>query len=275
LQAFEGKNIVYDLQKTNFEPDKEEEILKQFVADKVDLIFVYPTEAALAAKAITAGTNIPVVFATSLVEGNALVESIRQPGGNITGVRFPGPDIAVKRLEILHEIAPTANRVWLPYQYNYPTVPATLEVLRPAAVALGITLLELPASSSADIEMDLQARAQAADIGMDAILIIPAPLFQRSDDIVISQFAVEHNVPIASHRISEEGQGFVFANQPDSVEVGEQAAPLADKILQGASAGTIPVVSAESRLRINYKMAQGLGLTVPEGLLSQAVEVIR
>ena len=56
---------------------------------------------------------------------------------------------------------------------------------------------------------------------------------------------------------------------------GSQAAPLADKILKGAAAGSIPVVSPESFLKINYKAAQALNLTVPDGLLRQAVEVIR
>ena len=53
------------------------------------------------------------------------------------------------------------------------------------------------------------------------------------------------------------------------------AAPLADKVLKGTPAGTIPVVSDESFLQINYTVAQKLGVEVPEGLLSQADEVIR
>jgi len=40
-------------------------------------------------------------------------------------------------------------------------------------------------------------------------------------------------------------------------------------------AGTIPVVSPESRLTINYKVIQKLGLKVNQGLLSRADEIIR
>jgi putative ABC transport system substrate-binding protein len=61
----------------------------------------------------------------------------------------------------------------------------------------------------------------------------------------------------------------------DNVQVGRQAAPLADKIFKGTPAGTIPVVSADSVLIINYAEAQELGLTVPEILLGQAAEIIR
>jgi putative ABC transport system substrate-binding protein len=276
LGYIEGQNIVYDLQKTNFDPAREQEILEKFVADKVDLIFVFPTEASLAAKAVTQETNIPVIFANAFVEGNNLVESVRQPGGNITGVRFPGPDIAAKRLEILHELAPQAKRVWVPYLRDYPSVPPVLEVLRPAAASLGITLVEVPAASPADIQADLQARTQSADIGLDAILFIPEPLNVNPDAFAtMSKFAVEHKVPIAGSFISEEGYGVVCANLTSNVEVGELAAPLADKILKGSPAGAIPVVSPEAHLQLNYKVAQELGLTVSEGLLSQAEEIIR
>jgi putative tryptophan/tyrosine transport system substrate-binding protein len=276
LGYIEGQNIVSDLQKTNFDPAVEEQILQKFVADKVDLIFVFPTEASLAAKAATQGTNIPVLFANAFVEGNTLVESVRQPGGNITGVRFPGPDMGVKRLEILHQLAPQAKRIWVPYLQGYPSVPPVLEVLRPAAVALGVTLVEVPASSPAELQADLDARAQSADIGLDAILTIPEPLNVNPDAFAaISKFAVEHKVPIAGAFVSAEGNGIVFANLSDYVEVGELAAPLADKIFKGIPAGTIPVVSPELHLQINYKVAQELGLTVPEGLLSQATEIIR
>src|SRR4030042_45317 len=58
LGYIEGKNIVYDVQKTNLEPDKEQQILKKFVDDGVDLIFTFPTEVSLAAKAATNGTEI-------------------------------------------------------------------------------------------------------------------------------------------------------------------------------------------------------------------------
>lgn len=276
LGYIEGETIVYDVQKINFDLAEEQRILEKFIADEVDLIFVFPTESSLAAKAATQETNIPVVFANAFIEGNDLVANVREPGGNITGVRFPGPDIAVKRLEILHELMPEAKRLWVPYLQGYPSVPPVLEVLRPTAASLGITLVEAPAAGPADIQADLQARAQSDDIGIDAILTIPEPINVNPDAFAaISKFAIEHNVPIAAASISADGHGVVLGNLSNNVEVGELAASLANKILKGTPAGTIPVISPESHLHINYKVAQELGLTVPEGILSQAQEIIR
>lgn len=159
---------------------------------------------------------------------------------------------------------------------GYPSVPPVLEVLRPTAASLGITLVEVPATSPADIQADLQARAQSGDIGIDAILTIPEPINVNPDALAaISKFAVEHNVPVAAASISVDGHGVVLGNLSDNFEVGELAASLANQIFKGNAAGTIPVVSPESYVHINYKVAQELGLAVPEGILSQAEEIIR
>ena len=60
-----------------------------------------------------------------------------------------------------------------------------------------------------------------------------------------------------------------------SFDSGKLAAPLADKVLKGTPAGTIPVVSADPFLNIDYKVAQEFGLTLPEGLLKQANAIHR
>lgn len=276
LGYVEGKNVVYDVQKTNFDMDAYKRILKKFVADKVDVIFVFPTEASIEAKAATQGTNIPVVFAFAQVEGMGLINSVREPGGNITGVRYPGPDLAVKRFEIMRELAPQARRMLIPYQKGYPIVTSQLEALRPVAAAAGITLVELPANNAAELEAALQARAKSADVGFDAILFVAEPLAVTPDAFaVMGKFAYERKMPIGGALMEAGGYSSIFGVNVENVAVGKQAAPLVDKILKGTPAGTIPVVSAESYFQINYKAAQNLGIKVPEGLLRQANEVIR
>jgi putative ABC transport system substrate-binding protein len=276
LGYVEGKNIVYDVQKTNFDMAAYKSILQKFVADKVDVIFVFPTEASQEAKAATQGTSIPVVFAFAQIEGMGLVNSVREPGGNITGVRYPGPDLAVKRFEVMHELVPLAKRMLVPYQKGYPIVASQLELVRPAAVAAGVTLVEAPADNAAELETIFQAQAKSADAGPDAILLLAEPLAVTPDAFaVMGKFAAEHKLPIGGALMSAGGYASVFGVNVNNVAVGKQAAPLVDKIFKGIPAGTIPVVSAENYFQINYKVAQQLGVKVPEGLLNQANEVIR
>ncbi len=275
LGYIEGKNIVYDIQRTNFEPDKEQQILEKFVEDEVDLIFTFPTEVSMAAKAATRGTEVPVVFAIANIEGTGLVDSVRKPGGNITGVRYPGPDLAIKRFEVMRELAPEAKRMWVPYQRGYPIVVNQMEALYPVAEAAGITLIEFPADDAAEIQAELEERNKLDDIGFDAIFFIPEPL-SCTDDVyvVMGKFAYEHKLPIGGIMMQVGDYGSIFGINVDVPRTAQQAAILADKILRGIPAGTIPVVSSESYLQINYKVAQELGVTVPEGMLSRADEII-
>ncbi len=271
LDYVEGENIIYDVQATEFDMAAYQRIAQKFVEDGVDLILSFPTEASLVAKAATQGTDIPVVFDYAFIEGVELVESIRKPGGNITGVRYPGPDIAVKRFEIMRKLAPKATRMLVPYQRGYPSVASQLEVLYPVAEAAGVTLIEAPADDAVELEAMLQAQAN-----VDAILFLAEPLAVTPDAFaVIGKYTAEHEISLGGALISVEGYDSVFGVNVNAFGAGKQAAPLADKILKGTPAGTIPVVSADSYMQINYTAAQELGLKVDEGLLSQADEIIR
>jgi putative ABC transport system substrate-binding protein len=276
LGYVEGENIVYDVHTMNVDMAAYRSALQGFVEDEVDLIFVFPTEAAAEAKAATEGTDIPVLFANSQIEGSGLVNSVREPGGNITGVRLPGPEIALRNLDILRQLAPEAERILVPYQRDYPIGVAMVEALHPAAEAAGITLIELPASTAAELETELQARAESGDIGLDAIVLIPGPLAGTPDCFMaLTTFAAEHKVPIGGAIMDVGDHGSIFEVNIDPVATGKQAAPLADKILKDTPAGEIPVVSAENYIKIDYRVAQELGVELPESLLGMAAEIIR
>jgi putative ABC transport system substrate-binding protein len=278
LGYVEGKNIVYDVQKTNVDIEAYRSIAQKFVEAKVDLIFVFPTEASMEVKAATQGTNIPVIFdlAFTDVEGIDLINTVREPGGNITGVRFPSADFASRRLEILLEMVPEAEDIWVPYLKGYPNVPGQLDAIRAQAQNAGVTLSEFAATSPQDLQSELDRRAASGDIGMDAILLIAEPLSIIPDFfVVLGKFSAEHRIPIGGALMTVGEYESIFGLLPDAKVTGEQAAILADKALKGTSAGTIPVVTAEGFLKINYKATQSLGVTVSDGLLTQASEVIR
>ena len=198
LGYVEGENIFYDIQKVNVDPLDERRAIEKFVADKVDLIFVFPTAATVTAKVASQGSNIPVVFAMAGLEGNNLVESVRRPGEYITGVRYPGPDITLKRLEFLQMLTPNLKRLYITYNPEYPANKISLSALRPTVSAIGVSLVEVPVTSVEDIRADLQARTDTSDIGMDAIMIMPDDISQSSaGSRLIRQFAVRHKVPVA------------------------------------------------------------------------------
>ncbi len=274
LGYVENKNIVYDIHKTTGEVEEEQQrILEKLVSDKVDLIVVAPTGAAIKAKAAAMKSGIPVVFAAAFTEGNELIESVRHPGGNITGVRWPSsPELDVKNLEVLHQIMPQVKRVWVGYQKDYTTIQSQIDALRSAAKSTGITLVEVPLRNVEDIQMDLDARSKSGEIGMEAIQTINEPLAVSGKGFaIVTGFALRHKIPV----IGPSSDITIFSLAPEPYKSGKQSAYLADKILKGTPAGTIPVLTVENSLRINYRAIQKMGWHISENILNQANEIIR
>jgi putative ABC transport system substrate-binding protein len=277
LGYVEGKNIGYDVQKSNADPTEEKRISGKFVTDKMDLVFAFPGQTARSVKAALQGTNIPIVFANAVLEGTDLVDSVRSPGGNITGVRIPGTEETLKSFESLLEFTPRFERIMVIYDPNYPTTPSALESLRAAALSSNVTLQEVHVTRVQDTQAVLQGLEKSGKATMDAIMLLPDTIPRSSEAMgLIVKFADAHRVPVAGgpSAVVRNG-GAVLSVTSDLVETGGLAASLADKILKGTPAGTIPVVSPQPRLYINYTKAQELGLTVPQGLLKQAAEIIR
>jgi len=276
LGYIEGQNIVYDIQKTNSDYDDYKKFSKKFVDDKVDVVFCFPTEAALELKEATKGTDVPVVFGVTNIEGTDLVNSVREPGGNVTGVRYPGPDLAMKRIEVMRQIVPDAKRICLPYSSDFPVCYPQLEELRPAAQAAGITLVEAPAKTPEELAKFFQEHDVEGDVGFDAMVSI-AELYGVMPETFLTmvKFANKHNIPFGGAYMEYEGYASLFGVNIDPVITGKKAAVLADKILKGEKVGTIPVVSDESFVQIDYREAQKRGFNIPEELLSQATQIIK
>lgn len=275
LGYVEGRNIIYDEVKAP-SPVGNEALIQHFVDDKVDLILVYPTEASVEAKAVAKESGIPIISTGAYMDDNGLIESVRTPGGNLTGVRFPSQEIAAKRFDILRQLVPSAKRIFIPFLKDYPTVEPALRSIRPKAAAAGITLIEKPFASPDEFIAYISSDAVNTNVPMDAILEIAEPLSVIPvTNEALFRFAEKHKIPIGASVITEADYGPMFSLGPNSKEIGRLAAPLADKIFRGIDAGTIPVVTPESDLNINFKAAQKLGITISESLLSIAHRIVR
>jgi putative ABC transport system substrate-binding protein len=277
LGYVEGENITYDVQTTGFDIATYQSILHQFVEDEVDLILVCPTEASIEAKTITADTDMPVLFTFALIEGMGIVDSVQEPGGNVTGVRYPGPDIAALRYEIMRDIVPNMERIVIPYQAGYPIVQPQLDAVYPVAEADGVTIIEAPANTAEELDAFFQELAASGAPDIDAILTVAEPLATSSDAMaVIGAFGEKYQIPIGGNTFTGvEGYRSMFGVSVNIKDSGSMAAPLADKIFQGLESGTIPVVSSDPYTEIDYGMIQQLGLEAPDTLLAKADQVYR
>ena len=98
LGYIEDKNITYDIQVKDFDPEGQKAAVQQFIKDKVDLIFTFLTEASVIAHKLTQETGIPVVFAMCGVEDNIPMKvfSIRAASLQACAIR-----VRIKKLNIL------------------------------------------------------------------------------------------------------------------------------------------------------------------------------
>ena len=149
----EGQNVAIEYRWAEGRYDRLSELAEELVRRQVNVIAVpASTPGALAAKAAT--TTIPIVFAIGgdpVILG--LVGSLSRPGGNVTGVSVLSVTVVAKRLELLHELMPTATMIALLVNpANRQQTEAEISELQAAAHNLGVELLVLKASSEGDFE---------------------------------------------------------------------------------------------------------------------------
>ena len=271
LGYVEGENVVYELKQTNIDFEEDRHILERFVADKKDLIITIPTEATLIAKEVT--VDIPIIFAQAFVENVDMIKSIDTPGGNLTGVRFPGPDISAKRFEYLLEMLPEAKNILVPYLEGYPNVAIQLKSLNQMSTQLGASITEVPISNLADLEEQLLS-LDASKIEIDGILLIADPIGVNMEAFdVLGWYAKSHSIPVGGVLLKTETHQSLFGLMLDNQDVGRLAAGQIDKVLRGIPPGEIPVLTPEYYLELNSGVAKELGIELSDGLLRQATAI--
>src|SRR5262245_39642416 len=112
LGWIEGKNITIEYRFAEQKPERAPELAADLVRLKVDLIVTTGGPQVSAVKKATA--TIPIVMTNSadpVSEG--LVDSLAQPGGNVTGLSGLSPELITKRLEVLKDAVPKLSRVGL------------------------------------------------------------------------------------------------------------------------------------------------------------------
>src|SRR6201984_1266597 len=139
LGYVDGKTISIDYLSADGRGEGCPALAAECVRLKADIIAASTTPATQAAKKVT--RTIPIVMiALGDPVGTGLVDSLAQPGGNVTGMSMMFPEIATKRLQLLKEAVPAISRVLVLSYLAAPIAPLQVKAMQQAAGSLGVTL---------------------------------------------------------------------------------------------------------------------------------------
>ena len=158
LGYVEGKSIVVVTRNSISSDEELPALAAELVNSKVDVIVTVGTPATRATLAAT--KTIPVVFAAvGDPQGAGLVESLARPGGNATGVSMLNTELNSKRLDLLHQLAPSARHVVIVTDYGNPSVTVGIGPLQALAKTLGIKLEALDVRNPRGVDSALRSAA--------------------------------------------------------------------------------------------------------------------
>jgi putative ABC transport system substrate-binding protein len=267
----QDQNVKIEYRWARGEIDRLPAFAAELVHREVSVIAATGTPASLAAKAAT--TTIPIVF-----EGGSdpvqlgLVTSLNRPGGNVTGVTQLAVEVAPKRLEVLHEMIPTA-RVFalLVDPTDRAIAEKTTQGVQAAARSLGLELHVLNVSTERDLDAVFANLVQFRPGG----LVISGGQFFNSRSKQLAVRTLQNGMPTIFPYPEPAAAGGLMSYGTSIVDAYRLAGIYTGRILKGEKPADLPVQqSTKVELIVNLKTAKALGIAVPSSLLARADEVI-
>jgi putative tryptophan/tyrosine transport system substrate-binding protein len=268
LGYVEGQNMVIDYLSADGRAERFPDLAMQLVRLKVDVIATRGTPAVLAAKNAT--RTIPIVM-VALADPLTVVASLAHPGGNVTGMSALTSELEPKRVELIREIVPGAERIAVLYNMANPVFLSRWQQMEQVAQSAHLKPQLLDVRSPEDIERAFDA---ASTQRVDA-LVVSNDSLTLTNRKLIAELAAKHRLPsvYASREFVEAGGLISYA--VSLTDQYRRAAMYVDKILKGTKPSDLPVEQPNKlELVVNLKAAKALGLTVPPALLTRADEVI-
>ena len=264
-----GGNLRIDYRWAGNDPEMIRKFVAELVASKPDVIL---NSGSIAVGPMMQATrDIPIVFLQVIDPvGSGLIESMAQPGGNVTGFMQFEYSLAGKWLELLKEIAPNVSRVAVVRDATRIPGIGQFAVIQAMAPPHRMELSPINAGDPAEMERGIAALARVANAG----LVVTAGGTAVHRDLIIAAAAKYRLPAIYPYRYFATSGGLISYG-PDTIEPYLRAASYVDRILKGERPANLPVQApTKYQLVINLKTAKALGLTVPPSLLARADEMI-
>ena len=267
----EVKHFSLTIRDTKGDAKQAEAAARSFEREKVHLIYALSTSVTTVAKGATA--SIPIIFCVGSdpVSGK-IVESFAKPGGRLTGIHFLIRDLTAKRLEILTEVLPKANRVITFYDPANRVPLESAKLGREEAKRLGLKFIERHVASPEELRKTLQGLKSGE---ADAYFYIPDAMLVSQAQVIIDA-ANAKKLATIFHEQSLVARGALASYGQNYFEVGRASAKYVQRVLSGTPPKELKIETVDSvELAINLQTAKQLGLTIPPQVLARAKKVIK
>jgi ABC-type uncharacterized transport system substrate-binding protein len=267
-----GQNVAIEYHWAEQQIDRLPAMAADLVKRRVTVIAAVTTPAVLVAQAAT--TTIPIVFESGSDPVRlGLVTNLNQPGGNVTGVSSLIVEVGPKRLELLHELLPTAKVMAL--LLNPDDRALAQAQAREVLSAARNRKLELHVLNARSSESDFDAVfADIKRLRVGGLVIAAGSVFVRGIN-KLAALTVRHAVPAISQYRDFPAAGGLMSYGSDIFDAYRLAGVYTGRVLKGENPAELPVVQATKfELVINLKTAKALGINVPPSMQARADEMI-
>ncbi len=261
----EGENVIYIRSENKNTIGND---IKNMVKKPVDLILTVTTPATRKAKKATEGTDIPVVFVMHDPIASGVVQSLADPGGNLTGVQLRGS--TPKTLEWLLTAVPDTKHLFVPLAFDTKAARQSLKDLQEVSAKLGVRLTV----SEVNTVKEMRETLSSVPESVDAFFVLHSILIVSNLDVLMSA-AEGLKIPLVSSGHEHYKKGVAISYGHQNTQVGRQVSRLADKLIKGLPAGNLPVETADYLLGVNLRTAEKIGLDFSDAFLKQADNIIR
>ena len=266
-----GQNVAIEYHWAEQQIDRLPAMAADLVKRHVTVIAAVTTPAVLAAQAAT--TTIPIVFEMGSDPVRlGLVANLNRPGGNVTGVTNLVVEVTPKRLELLHELLPTAKvMALLVNPADRALAQAQAREVLSAARNRGLELHVLNAGNESDFDAVF---ADIKRLRVGGLVIGAGSVFLRGLN-KLAALTVRHAVPAIYLYRDFPAAGGLMSYGSDILDSYRLAGVYTGRVLKGENPAELPVVQATKfELVINLKTAKALGITVPPSMQARADEMI-
>jgi putative ABC transport system substrate-binding protein len=265
-QGYDETKVKIIIKNADGKAENADLIAKQFVSDGVDLIYAIATISAQAAFNATKDNGIPVVFnAVTDAVAAGIVTSNENPGANVTGVSDAAP--LGLQLALIKEMLPNAKKIGLMYNLGEVNGKIQVDQVKSLAPGVGLETVIIGVTNNDEIASATSQLANEVDViynVTDNLIVTATPL--------ITDKATAAGIPVFAAENGGIGQGILAVDGLSYEKLGNQAGPIVvDILFNGKKPADIAVTGAsDTALEIDVKVAEHLGITIPDALMSRA-----